>query len=184
MGLHKVPWLKALEFLVHSLKLCKNLSNIRSKFSSWCGYLKSATVGMPRVCNRKEKQRKAIAKLQGKTRSLPWSGREECSKDVTNDVIVSVWRAFWVYNHKELAHIHKFVYNSQWGFLHRSCKLLQKKQRISPAKLLENNTNSTEGPLIFPKGHAAFTFHKAVHLLNFITSLLFSNSEYFSLALK
>lgn len=127
MGLHKVPWLKALEFLVHSLKLCKNLSNIRSKFSSWCGYLKSATVGMPRVCNRKEKQRKAIAKLQGKTRSLPWSGREECSKDVTNDVIVSVWWAFWVYNHKELAHIHKFVYNSQWGFLHRSCKLLQKK---------------------------------------------------------
>lgn len=153
---------------MYSLNLGKSLSNIRSKFSSWCGHLRSTTVGMSRVC-KKDKQPKAIAKLQGKSRSLPWSGREQCSIGVTNDAIAFEWWAFWVYHHKELAHIHKFIYNSQWGLFHRSC-MERRENFTSKAPREQQNSNSTEGPQIFPKGHAAFIFHKAVHLLNFLTN--------------
>lgn len=159
---------------MYSLKLCKSQSNMRSKFSSSCGYLESATVGMPRVCNRRKKQQKAIAKLQGKTRSLPWSGSEQCSIDVTNDAIAFEWWAFWVYQHKELIHTHNLNTIHSEVFFHRSC--MERTENFTcEAPWEQHNSNSIEGPLIFAKGHAAFTFHKAVHLLN----LLSSNSPIF-----
>lgn len=48
MGLDEAAWWKALEFLLHYLKLCKSLGNVSRKFSSWRDYLESATAGMPK----------------------------------------------------------------------------------------------------------------------------------------